>query len=226
MTTFSPVSHHNLGLVLRSSNTVTYKVAKSETRDNEAAMPKHIQARSATDTEEAQTVRKLASSRHGPADVIRRAQMVVGSWDGKTTKAIADELGCHPQTVREREVRFNALGIDGLQDAPGRGRKVRLTEQERSTIVGLIGHAPPGQLVREREGELHAADEQGEAHWTLDALTRAARAHGIRVGRSQIRRIFLKEGIPWRQTRSWAESTDPDFVPKGRRSSRSTPNPR
>jgi len=148
--------------------------------------------------------------------------MVVASWEGKTTQDIAHELDCHPQTVRERVSRFNELGIEGLQDAPGRGRKARLSEQERSTIVSLIGQAPRGQLVREGDGELHAADEQGEAHWTLDGLTRVAQARGIHVKRSQIRRIFLKEGIPWRHPRSWADSPDPAFVPKGHRSSRST----
>ena len=104
---------------------------------------------------------------------------------------------------------------------PGRGRKARLTEPERSTIVSLIGQAPAGQLVRERDGELHVEDERAEAHWTLNALARVAQERGIRVKRSQIRRIFLKEGIPWRQARSWAESSDPDFVPKEHRSSRS-----
>src|SRR5258706_9742671 len=195
-------------------------------KGDEVDMPKHIQARPAADAEEARVVGRLAGSRHGPADVIRRAQMVVASWEGKTTQEIALELDCHPQTVRERVQRFNVLGIEGLQDAPGRGRKARLTEQERSTIVGLIGQAPPGQLVRERDGELHVEDEHGEAHWTLDALARVAQERGIRVKRSQIRRIFVKEGIPWRQSRSWADSPDPEFVPKGRRLSRSTSNPR
>lgn len=189
-------------------------------------MRRRVQARPATDAAEEGIVGKLATSRHGPADVIRRARMVVKSWEGKNTQTIADELGCHPKTVRVRVARFNALGIEGLQDAPGRGRKARLTEQERSTIVGLIGQVPPGQLVRERDGELYVADEEGEAHWSLDALVRAAQERGIRVGRSQIRRLFLHEGIPWRGTHSWAESSDPDFVPKERRSSRSTPNPR
>lgn len=80
--------------------------------------------------------------------------------------------------------------------------------------------------MRQGDGELHVADEQGEAHWTLDALTRVAQERGIRVKRSQIRRIFLKEGIPWRQPRSWTDSPDPEFVPKERRSSRSTLNHR
>jgi transposase len=152
--------------------------------------------------------------------------MVVASWEGKTAQTIARELDCHPQTVRERVTRFNELGIEGLQDAAGRGRKARLTEQERSTIVSLVGQVPPGQLVRERDGELSVEDEQAEAHWTLNALARVAQERGIHVKRSQIRRIFVREGIPWRQPRSWAESSDPDFVPKERRSSRSTLNRR
>lgn len=189
-------------------------------------MPKHIQARSAVDAAEESNVRKLAASRHGPADVIRRAQMVVKSWEGKSVQTIAGELSCHPKTVRVRVARFNAQGIDGLRDAPGRGRKARLTESERSTIIGLVGQTPPGQLVREQDGELHATNEQGEAHWTLDALARAAQESGIQVKRSQVRRILVREGIPWRRPHSWAESTDPDFAPKGRRSSRSTHSPR
>src|SRR5215207_9246527 len=101
---------------------------------SEVDMPKHIQARAAEDAEEERVVRKLASSRHGPADVIRRAQIVMASWEGKTTQSIAHELNCHPQTVRERVTRFNKQGIEGLSDAPGRGRKPRLTEIERSII--------------------------------------------------------------------------------------------
>jgi transposase len=188
-------------------------------------MPKHSQARPAKGAAEESIVRKLAVSRHGPADVIRRARIVVKSWEGKATQTIAEELDCHPQTVRVRLARFNALGIDGLKDAPGRGRKARLTENERSTLIGLVGQAPPGQLVRERDGELHAADEHGEAHWTLDALETAAQESGIQVKRSQIRRIFLREGIAWRGVHSWAQSTDPDFAPTGPRSSRSTRSP-
>ena len=194
--------------------------------EGEVAMPRHIQARPAEGEEEERQVRKLAGSRHGPADVIRRAQMVVGSWAGKTTHELAHEVECHPQTVRERITRFNQLGLEGLEDAPGRGRKTRLTERERSTILSLLGQAPPGRLVRETDGELYVRDETGDAHWTLNALARAAEQRGIRIKRSQIRRIFLKEGIPWRRPRSWASSTDPEFVPKERRSSRSTPNPR
>jgi transposase len=186
-------------------------------------MPKLLRARPPQDAVEERQIRKLAGSRHAPGDWIRRAQMIVCSWEGLRTTAIVAELGCHPQTVRERLARFNAEGVDGLGDRPGAGRKPRITEAERSTVLALVATPPPGRPVRDAGGELAARDEEREAHWTLDALTAAAQDRGIRIGRSQVRRIFLAERVRWRPSRSWATSTDPEFSPKGRRSSRSTP---
>src|SRR4051812_4643458 len=128
-------------------------------------MPKLLAARPAPDETEALQVRKLASSRHAPGDWIRRARMIVRSWDGLRTTAIAAELGCHPQTVRERLARFNAEGLDGLGNLPGGGRKRRFTETERSQLIALVGKDPPGRLTRDRDGTLGATDEAGAAHW-------------------------------------------------------------
>ncbi|HUZ01159.1 MAG TPA: helix-turn-helix domain-containing protein [Thermomicrobiaceae bacterium] len=186
-------------------------------------MPKLLAARAPLDEQEERRVRKLASSRHAPGDWIQRARMIVGSWEGQRTTAIAAELGCHPQTVRERLVRFNAEGLDGLGDRPGGGRKPRLTEQERGTLIRLARSTPPGRAERVSEG-LAAAEPDKDAQWSLDALTRAAHEHGIQVARSQIRRILRTEGVRWRYPHTWIESTDPDFVPKGRGSSPSTPS--
>lgn len=158
-------------------------------------MPKHLTARLPLDGLEERQVRKLAHSVHAPADWIVHAQLVARSWDGLRTRQIADELGCHPQTVRDHLRAFTARGLDGLGMKPGSGRKPRLTE--------------------------------GEPEWTLDTLTAAARDQGIQVARSQVRRIFRREGVRWRRTRLWATSKDPDFAPrtppKGPASSRSTP---
>lgn len=186
-------------------------------------MPKLLRAREPQDKVEERQIRRLARSRHAPGDWIRRARMIVRSWDGLRTTAIAQELGCHPQTVRERIVRFNAEGIDGLADRPGAGRKPRLTEEERSQIVALAKGPPLGAIVRLPDGTLAMADADAPTHWTLDALVEAAQGRGIQIERSQVRRILLREGVRWRATHSWGESTDPDFAPKGRRSSRSTP---
>jgi transposase len=137
-------------------------------------MPKLLHSRPALDDKEERQLRKLAGSRHAPGDWIRRATMIARSWDGLRTVAIAQELGCHPQTVREWLLRFNAEGLDGLGDRPGPGRKPRLSESERDVIVGLVATDLPGRLVRQPHGELEADDERGPARWTLDALAGAA----------------------------------------------------
>lgn len=186
-------------------------------------MPKHLQGRPAEDEREERQVRRLAGSHHAPADWKFHAQMVVESWAGKTPQEIATTLSCHPRTVRIHLNRFNAEGINGLGMREGAGRKPRLSEQERSQILALIKQPPPGKLERYAE-TLEARDETGSAQWSLDALTEAAHAAGIQVQRSQIRRIYLREGKRWRRTHSWGSSDDKDFVPKEPPSSPTTPS--
>ena len=186
-------------------------------------MPKFLRARAPHDDDEAKKIRRLAGARHAPADWIERARIVALSWDGLGVAAIAARVGCHDNTVRRWLHRFNAAGIDGLGNQPGAGRKRRITEAERSAIIALARSVPPGRLARDAAGELSADDERGPAQWTLDTLAQAARAAGIQVGRSQVRRILLAEKVRWRRTRSWAASTDPEFAPKGLRSWSSTP---
>jgi transposase len=185
-------------------------------------MPKHVKARAAQEEQEERTVRKLATSHHAPADWKFHARMVIESWAGKTPNEIATELGCHPQTVRLHLARFNAEGIPGLGMRAGSGRKPRLREQERSRILSLVKQPPPGRPERRADETMVARDEQGSAQWSLDALAQAAKEAGIGVKRSQIRRIYVREGVRWRQTHSWGTSHDPDCVPKGQRSSATT----
>jgi transposase len=187
-------------------------------------MPKILRVRAAHDEREEKQVRKLAGSRHGPADWILHARMVARSWDGEQVEAIAKELQYSPQTVRRRLQRFDAEGIEGLGDRPKPGRPRRLTTQDDSKLIALVRQAPPGRLVRRRDGTLVAREEEGEAQWSLNALARAAKEAGIVVKRSQIRRILLRERVRWRHTHSWATPHDKDFVPKERRSSPTTPN--
>jgi len=186
-------------------------------------VPRYLRARVPLDDSEVRKIRRLAGARHAPADWIERARIIMLSWDGLDVAAIAAEVGCHENTVRRWLHRFNAAGIDGLGNRPGCGRKRRITEAERSRIIALARSAPPGQLARDAAGELSAGDERGPAQWTLDTLAQAARAAGIAVGRSQVRRILLAEKVRWRRTRSWATSTDPEFAPKGPASWSSTP---
>jgi transposase len=171
---------------------------------------------------EQRTIRKLAASRHAPADWILRARIVARSWDGQRASQIAQGLGCHPKTVRQWLHRFNAHGVDGLGDRPRSGRPRRLDQTERGQLIALVRRDPPGRLARQADGTLAAVDTQQPAVWTLDVLVQAAHELEIAVERSQVRRILLAEGARWRHPRSWTASTDPEFVPKEHESSPST----
>ncbi|MET7719203.1 helix-turn-helix domain-containing protein, partial [Streptomyces sp. NPDC005407] len=178
------------------------------------------------DEDEQAVIHRLSRARKAPRDVVMRARMIELSWAGQRVPAIADELSCSQKTVRRWLHRFNRAGLEGLEDLGGQGRKRRITEAERSRIIALVKQVPPGRLEMQPYGDLWAADESGAAEWTLDSLAAEAQRLGIDVGRSQVRRILIAEGVRWRRTRSWTRSKDPDFAPKGRGSSASTPTRR
>jgi transposase len=187
-------------------------------------MSKIMRVRAPQDEQEEKQIRKLAGSRHGPADWILHARIVARSWDGERVEAIAKALHCDPQTVRRRIHRFDAEGLEGLGDRPKPGRPRRLTAEDDSKLIALARQAPPGRLVTQRDGSMVAREEEGEAQWSLNALARAAQEAGIGVKRSQVRRILVREKVRWRNTHSWSEPRDKDFVPKERRSSSITPS--
>ncbi|CAL9328699.1 hypothetical protein SUDANB176_00022 [Streptomyces sp. enrichment culture] len=122
------------------------------------------------DENEQRLVRRLSRARKAPRDLVLRARMVELSRPGERVPTIADELRCSPKTVRRWLHRFNRLGLDALEDPGGQGRKRRITESERSQIIGLVGQPTPGRLTDRADGELAAADESGPPEWTLDAL--------------------------------------------------------
>jgi transposase len=70
-------------------------------------MPPLLHARPPADPAEQRIVRRLAASRHAPADWVLRARIVACSWDGERPSQIAAGLGCHPKTVRQWLHRFN-----------------------------------------------------------------------------------------------------------------------
>jgi transposase len=141
-------------------------------------MPKILRARPARDEQEARSVRKVAASRHGPADWIQHAKMVVSSWESWRVEAIATELHCSALTVRRRLHRFDTEGFEGLGDRPRLGRPRRLTHADDSALMALVHTPPPGRLERHRDGSLVADDEKQEATWSLSALAQAEKRGG------------------------------------------------
>ena len=84
-------------------------------------MPKLLRLRPLTD-EETQEISRLAHARTEPARAVERAQIVWRAQQGVHVPQIARALGRSEATVRLWITRFNAQGLDGLED---RGRPAR-----------------------------------------------------------------------------------------------------
>lgn len=144
-------------------------------------MGAHKFARPARDEEEERRLRRLAASRTVPRWLNQRARIVTLSWDGATTDEIARQVGLSPRTVRGWLTRFDGDGLDGLADLPRSGRPPQLGRAERARLVQLARAGGPGRP------------------WTLSRLAATARAAGIEISRSQLRRVLLDEGVAWRE---------------------------
>src|SRR3954454_15879008 len=161
------------------------------------------------DHERAQ-VQRIARSHTLGAALVRRAQIVVHAMDGLKAEAIATRMGLCGNTVRHWLTRFNARGLDGLQEDVRTGRPPTYSAEQRSTVINAA-------LTRPSELGLPFAS------WTLDRLVSYLSEQGIAMRRSRISEIFIREGLRWRHEETWfGERVDPDFAKKRGSSSSST----
>lgn len=165
--------------------------------------------------EEVETIERLAHSRTEPARTVERARIVWLCRQGKKAPAIAEELRVVPKTVRLWIQRFNAEGVEGLQDRPRSGRPVTYTAEQVSEVIAAALSKP---------------QELGQpfACWTLDRLEAYLNeVKGLPIKRSRIDDLLLREGLRWRKQETWfGERVDPDCAEKRGPSPSGTPSPR
>lgn len=135
----------------------------------------------------------------------RHARIVLLSRGGLHNKTIAEQVDCSPQWVRAVVRRFNADGVCGIAwfpffnacDAP---RKFLDDVREQIAEVAL---SPPKTLI-------------GMQQWSLPKL----RAYLIEqkivpsISVEWLRQLLHRFKIRLRRTKTWKESTDPDFRSK------------
>jgi hypothetical protein len=85
--------------------------------------------------QEAETIEKVLRSRTVPAGLYQRALIIFWSSQGQTPSQIAARLDHKFDNVVKWIRRFNAEGLLGLQEKPGRGRKRRLDETDALAVV-------------------------------------------------------------------------------------------
>ena len=165
-------------------------------------MPKMLAVRALTD-DEAAAVRRLAHSRTAAARLVERARIVWRSAQGEPVAAIAAALGCSAGTVRRRLRRFDAAGLDALDDAARSGRPPTYSAAEVGAVVAAALTDP--QALGLPFGS-----------WTYDRLAvYLNEAVGVPIKRSRIQEVLVAEGLRWRQEETWfGARVDPDFAAK------------
>jgi hypothetical protein len=107
-------------------------------------MRAYVRVRSLTE-EEYKQLKRLSASRKLAAGRVKRAQLILLSNQGYRVQEIAEQLGLHERTARRYTLRYNRLGIPGLEEGPRDGRPpVYFT-----TDVGVViqtALTPPGEL--------------------------------------------------------------------------------
>jgi transposase len=165
-------------------------------------MPKLLKVRELTEAERAE-VRRLAHSRTEAARLVERARIVWLSAEGRRVAAIAEEVGCHAQTVRLWLARFSTEGLAGLADARRAGGPATYTPEQIGAVVATALSDP--QALGQPFGD-----------WTYDRLAAYLNeTAGIPIKRSRIQEVLVAEGLRWRQQESWfGKRVDPDFAAK------------
>ena len=165
--------------------------------------------------EERTKIERITHAQAAPVRLVRRARIIHLAATGWSAPTIAAELQQSEKCVRRWIERFNAAGLEGLDDAPRSGRPRTYPEDVYSRVIAKARALPP----KPAEGDVPPT-----CHWTLDRLQTELAKDGMTIKRSQIRRLLQAEHIKWQKPRTWLESTDPDFAEKRGPSSDSTHN--
>jgi transposase len=164
----------------------------------------------ATSEEEREALGRMARSRTLGAGRVRRARIVLHALEGLKAPDIGARMGLCGATVRHWLKRFNARGLQGLEEDVRSGRPPTYSAEQRRAVINAA-------LTRPADLGLPFAC------WTLDRLVAHLSERGIAMRRSRISEIFVQEGLKWRHEETWfGERVDPEFTRKRGRSSNST----
>ena len=135
-----------------------------------------LRLRDLTDDERTEVQRITRSHTLGAA-FVRRAQIVVHALSGLKAEEIASRMDLCGNTVRYWINRFNARGLDGLEEDVRTGRPPTYSAEQRGAVITAA-------LTRPAELGLPFAC------WTLDRLVAYLSGQGIAMRCSRISEIF------------------------------------
>jgi transposase len=129
-----------------------------------------------------------------PQRDVKRARIVLLASEGRSTRAIAAEVGVEPRIVSNWRRRFADHGLAGLEDRSRASKKPIYGAATSKRILALLDKSPP----------------QGYARWTGPLLAKALEDVDVQY----VWRFLREHKIDLAARKSWCESNDPAFAAK------------
>jgi transposase len=147
-----------------------------------------------------------AGLRSSDAFVLRRCQILTLSARGERAPAIACQLGCDDQTVRNVIHGFNTSGLAVLQEGSSRPHRLRtaFSEEGCQRLRDLL-HRSPRDFGRDR------------GLWTLELAAQVSFEQGLiatEVSTESVRRALKRLKTNWKRAKHWITSPDPQYLLK------------
>ncbi|MBW4084559.1 helix-turn-helix domain-containing protein [Paenibacillus sp. S150] len=152
--------------------------------------------------EEGNRLLRIARKGADPVEV-RRALLILASAQKMKVPEISRLYHISGEHIRKTIHRFNTEGMVSLKPNYGGGRPPTFTEEQRADIIELA-QIPPKVLG------------YPFTHWSLAKLKEAAEKKNIvpSISIETIRVILDEAKITYPNTKTWKESTDPEFESK------------
>jgi transposase len=139
-----------------------------------------------------QSLEQVVRNPTTPQRAALRARIILGCAQGLSQEAVAGQLGIRRRIVHKWSKRFRRHGLEGLQEAKGRGRKPTIPEEKQAEVLTKATQPPAG--------------------CTRWSVRRMARATGVSVG--TVHALWRANDIKPHITRTFKLSNDPHFEEK------------
>ena len=179
-------------------------------------MSERVRARRLTPEEGRRLQQIVRRGKHGSIRV-RRAMIVMASSSGTPVPAIARLVAADEDTVRDVIHAFNERGLAALDPQWAGGRPRRITDADVAFVVQTATTRPKTLGLPFTRWSLRklAAYLSGRMRHSEPGRAGPIRpARPVRVGRERLRQILHDHHVTFQRTRTWKESTDPDFEAK------------
>ncbi|WP_242527294.1 helix-turn-helix domain-containing protein [Ktedonosporobacter rubrisoli] len=147
-----------------------------------------------------------AGLRSSDAFVLRRCQILLASARSERAGTIAQQLGCHKQTVLTVLHCFNASGLAVLEEGSSRPHRLRTTFSQEA-LEGLqdLLHRSPSDF------------DKPTSLWTLELAAQVSFEQGFTprlISDESVRRALKRLRTNWKRAKHWITSPNPHSLLK------------